>query len=113
MENRVNKINERALRLVYADSRNVYLSVNSVSIHQRNLQTLAPEIFKANQGISTERILDLFHFVKNSTTLEIITCCKKNKKVKVVYFGTERISSLKPKKWKLLPAPPKNEILPE
>ena len=25
MENRVNKINERALRLVYADSRNVYL----------------------------------------------------------------------------------------
>ena len=38
---------------------------------------------------------------------------KKKKKVKVVYFATERISSLKPKKWKLLPAQPKNEILPE
>ena len=78
-------------------------------MHQINLQTLATELFKANQGISKERILDLFHFIKNHTSLEIITCCKE-KKVKTVYFGTERISSLRPKKWKLFSGSLKNEI---
>ena len=50
-KNRVNKIHERALRLVYDDS--PYLSFDellikgkSVSIHQRNLHLLATEIFR-------------------------------------------------------------------
>ena len=34
----------------------------------------------------------------------------KKKKVKTVYFGTEHISSLRSKKWKLLPGSLKNEI---
>ena len=59
MENRDNKCHERALRLVYDDSRNLHLEEllvkgNSVSIHQKNLQTLVTEIFKAKQGISKE-----------------------------------------------------------
>ena len=32
------------------------------------------------------------------------------KKDKTVYFGTERISSLAPKTWEILPGPLKNEI---
>ena len=32
------------------------------------------------------------------------------KKDKTVYFGTERISSLAPKIWEILPGPLKNEI---
>ena len=33
-----------------------------------------------------------------------------SKKDKTLYFGTERISSLAPKTWELLPGPLKNEI---
>ena len=57
-KNRVNKIHEKALRLVYDGS--LYLSFDellikdkSVSIHQRYLQLLATEIFKAKNGVST------------------------------------------------------------
>ena len=67
-KNRVNKIHERALRLVYDDS--PYLSFDellikdkSVSIHQRNLQLLATEIFKVKNGVSTGLTEDIFHFV--------------------------------------------------
>ena len=57
-KNGVNKIHERALRLVYDDS--PYLSFDeliikdkSVIIHQRNLQLLATEDFKVKNGVST------------------------------------------------------------
>ena len=68
-KNRVNKIHERALRLVYDDS--PYLSLDellikdkSVSIHQINLQLLATETFKVKNGVSTGLTEDIFHFVK-------------------------------------------------
>ena len=49
MNNRINKIHEKALRLVYKDKTNLSLDDllkkdKSVSIHQRNLQILATEI---------------------------------------------------------------------
>ena len=51
MNNRINKIHEKTLRLVYKDEKNLSLDDllkkdKSVSIHQRNLQILATEIFK-------------------------------------------------------------------
>ena len=54
IENRANKIHERALRLVYDDPWNLLFEEllvkgDSVSIHQK---TLATEIFKANKGTS-------------------------------------------------------------
>ena len=67
-ENRVSKIHERALRLVYDDS--PYLSFDellikdkSVSIHQKNLQFLATEIVKVKNGMPTGLTKDIFHFV--------------------------------------------------
>ena len=51
MNNRINKIHEKTLRLVYKDEKNLSLDDllkkdKSVSIHQRNLQILAKEIYK-------------------------------------------------------------------
>ena len=52
LNNRINKIQERALRLVYKDNKLTFDDLlkldNSVTIHQRNLQILATEIFKVN-----------------------------------------------------------------
>ena len=51
LNNRINNIHERALRIVYRDYKSTFKQLlkqnKSVSIHQRNLQILATEIFKA------------------------------------------------------------------
>ena len=51
MNNRINKIHKKALRLVYKDEINLSLDDflqmdKSVSIHQRNLQIIATEFIK-------------------------------------------------------------------
>ena len=106
-KNKVNKIHERALRLVYDDS--LYLSFDEllikdkpVSIHQRNLQLLATEIFKVKNGVSTGLTEDIFHFVNKTYDLRNnrILFRKRNR---TVYYGTESLSSLAPRVWELTP----------
>ena len=56
LNNRINKIQERALRLVYKDNKltvdDLLKLDNSVTIHQQNLQIVATEIFKVKKQIS-------------------------------------------------------------
>ena len=100
MNNRINKIHEKALRLVYKDKTNLSLDDllkkdKSVSIHQRNLQILATEIYKTRNDLGSEIMKDIFHSVqkpynlKNDSTLQ-------SRRNRTVYFGTESISSLAP-----------------
>ena len=112
-KNGVNKIHERALRLVYDDS--PYLSFDellikdkSVSIHQRNLQLLATEIFKVKNGVSTGLTEDIFHFVNKPYDLRNnrILFRKRNR---TVFYGTESLSSLAPRIWELIPQSLKDE----
>ena len=65
MEHRINRIHERALRLVYDQSNGLtfdqlLIKDNSVSIHQKNLQVLATKIFKAKIGIAPNIMAELF-----------------------------------------------------
>ena len=50
MNNKSNKIHERALRIIHKDSTSNFeellIKSNSVSVHQRNLQLLLTEIYK-------------------------------------------------------------------
>ena len=112
-KNRVNKIHERALRLVYDDS--LYLGFdellikdNPVSIHQRNLQLLATEICKVKNGVPTGLTEDIFHFVNKTYDLRNnrILFRKRNT---TVYYGTESLSSLAPRVWELIPQSLKDE----
>ena len=69
MNNRINKIQEKTLRLVYKDEKNLSLDDllkkdKSVSIHQRNLQILATEIYKARNYLRPEILRDIFHSVQ-------------------------------------------------
>ena len=79
----------------------------SVSIHQRNLQTLVIEIYKARNDLGPEIMKDIFHFaqkpynLRNDSTLE-------RRANRTVYFGTESISSLAPKIWEIVPCEIKN-----
>ena len=58
LNNRINKINERALRLAYKDNKLTFNDLlkldNSVTIHQQNLLILATEIFKVKNSLAPE-----------------------------------------------------------
>ena len=67
-KNRVNKIHETALKLVYDGSSYVsydklLIKDKSVSIYQRNIQFLAIEIFKVKNGVTTRLTKGIVQFV--------------------------------------------------
>ena len=108
MNNRINKIHERALRLVYKNE--TFLSFDellkrdrSVSIHQKNLQILATEIYKAKNDLGPKIMKDTFHFVQKPYNLRNDAELKRRRN-HTLYFGTESISSLAPKVWELIPS---------
>ena len=113
MECSINRIHERALRLIYpSDSKLTFKELlnknKTVSIHQKNLQVLATEIFKAKLNISPEISKELFSFnVRNYNFRSQSTL--KRIKTNSVYFGSESLSSLAPKIWDLVPDSFKNE----
>ena len=66
LNNRINKIHERALRLVYQNKNLSFSELleldNAVTIHQRNLQVLVTEIFKVKNNLSPEIMKQVFDF---------------------------------------------------
>ena len=74
MSNRTNKIQEKSFRLVYKNETNLSFDDllkkdKSVSIHQRNLQIVATEIYKARNDVVPETMKDIFHFVQKPCSL--------------------------------------------
>ena len=64
LNNRINRLHERALRLVYKDSQlkfeDLLLKDNSFSIHHRNLQKLATEMYKVEKNLSPPTMKSIF-----------------------------------------------------
>ena len=60
LDHRINKIHERALKIVYNDHQCTFEELlerdNSFAIHERNLQKLAIEMFKMNNGLSVKLV---------------------------------------------------------
>ena len=60
LNHHINSIHERTLRVAYQDYKSTFLELlqrdNSITIHQRNLQVLATESFKAKNDLSPEII---------------------------------------------------------
>ena len=68
LNKRINKIHERALRLVYKDDISSFEELltrdNSFTIHERNIQTLAIELYKIVNRLSP-KIMDLIFPLKD------------------------------------------------
>ena len=106
LNNRINRIHERALRLVYKDSTSTFPELlsndNSFSIHHRNLQKLAIEMYKVKHNISPQIMNNIFvkkenmYDLRNNPTWKI-------RAVKSVLHGTESLSFRGPKTWDMLP----------
>ena len=64
MNSRINKLHERALRLVYDDHSSTFQDIlildGSFTIHERNIQNLAIEIFKVICNIAPDIMKEVF-----------------------------------------------------
>ena len=73
INNRINRIQERALRIVYKGYVSTFAKLlekdSSVSIHIRNLQILATEIFKSRNNFSPPIVQNIFRTTEPGYTL--------------------------------------------
>ena len=99
--NKINSLHERAWSITYGDRsspfENLLKKDNSVSIHHRNIQALATEIFKVKNNIALEIMKELSapkmssYDLRNNDSFKI-------RRVNFVWHGTESVSYLGPKK---------------
>ena len=106
LNNKINKLHERALRLVYKNDDSTFQELlamdNSVTIHERNLQRLATEMFKVKNKISPVPIQGMFKNHINHHNLRSNRCWEISK-VRSVNYGTETMRYRGPKLWEMLP----------
>ena len=109
---KINRLYERCLRIIYSDKQPLYEALlkkdGSVSIHNRNLQILADEMYNVSKGLSTPIITELFkprdeqhHNLRNNAEFTIPV-------IRTVYRESENISFLGPKILNALPDRLKN-----
>ena len=107
LNNRINEIHERALRLVYKDYISFFDDLlakeNSFKIHHRNLQKLAIEIFKVKKGIAPAIMNNVFEFNDNPCSLRNGTAYFTSRNVRTVRYGIETASFVEPKIWNSIP----------
>ena len=108
-----NKLHGRALRLVYKNSTLTFEQLhemdNSFTIHHRNIQKLAIEIYKVINSESPSVMKNVFPLTNNPYNLR-----RKNPfrtyDVHSVHYGTETISYIGSKIWPLVPENIKQSI---
>ena len=107
MNNKVNRLHERALRIVYFDFKSSFEGLlvkgNSSSIHERNIQSLAIEIYKFLNGLSPSFLNNVFH--KNISNSYDLRNHKDlySRNPKTVRYGTETVSYIALKIWSKVP----------
>ena len=105
LNHRINRIQERVLRIVYRDYNSSFtellLKDGSLTIHQMNLHILVTEIYKANNGISPVLMKEMFEFPESKYNLRNTKI--NSYRIRTTKYGTETISHLGPKIWNMLP----------
>ena len=112
LNNRINKIHERALRLVYQNKNLSFSELleldNAVTIHQRNLQVLVTEIFKVKNNLSPEIMKQVFDFQEPYYNLRSETSQFRRENIKTTHYGIQSVKFLGPKIWVMVPQNIKN-----
>ena len=108
LNNNINRLHERCLPIIYNDKTSTFKELlekdNSVSIHYRNVQALAIEMYKVANGISPEIMNEIFQLREKSHynlcyTFEFII-----PPIHSVYYCSGSASYLGPKIWELIPS---------
>ena len=99
------KLNHHISSVTYQDYKSTFLRLlqndNSAIIHQRNLQVLATEIFKAKNDLSTEIMKDVFGLKSPRISLRSKGNYFVRGNVKTTVFN--QLNILAPKIWDLVP----------
>ena len=106
LKSRINKLHERALRMVYQDYVSSFTELlekdKPTTIYNRNIQLLATELFNVKNGLSPAFMNEIF--VENAQ--QYYNLRKKNEfkrnKVKTVCNGTETLTFLGPRIWEIV-----------
>ena len=100
MNRKINHIHERALRLVYEDCvtsfEDLLIKDKSVSIHHRNIQKVAIEMFKVKNDLCPKFIKNFFCQIQTRTRSN---ASFRRPHVNTVYFGEQSIRSFGPIVW--------------
>ena len=92
--NLINKVHERALKLIYQDNRSFEVLLqkqHEFSIDQRNLQVLMTEIYKIVKGIAPPIMNSLFTFCSNQHNIRNFQELSKEKR-NTVNYGLETVT---------------------
>ena len=109
MNNKINRLHERSLRIVYSDQSSTFEELlerdKTFSIHHKNIQSLAIEIYKFVNGLSPEIMNSVFNLKENNrySLRNVYELYSRNPRT--VKYGTETISYLAPKVWSIVPQP--------
>ena len=102
----INKIHERALRIVYNDQVSSFdellIKSDSVTIHNRNLQLLVTEIYKALHNLSSPLMSELFKIKDSKRNFRNLGGLV-SYKAKTTMYGIDSISHLAPIIWEQVP----------
>ena len=99
LNKKINKVHERALRIVSGDHKTGF----SVTIHQRNLQYLHNEIYKVKKGISPTVMNEIFPFFENPVYELRSGVNLPSRNSRTVFFSSESIINLGTKLWNMIP----------
>jgi hypothetical protein len=99
--NKINRLHERALRLLYKDKSLTFEQLlekdGSFTIHERNLQKLATEMYKVKHNLCPKPFLDIFVKKERGNGDFVIP------RIKTVNRGEETVRYRGPMTWKLVP----------
>ena len=109
---KINMLHERCLRIIYNDKQSSFTELlnkdSSVSIHIRNIQRLAIEMFKFYNGLSPPLMNNIFKLREEDPYNLRHVSEFSRPMINSVYHGTESVSFLGPKIWDILPEKLKN-----
>ena len=104
---KINRLHEHCLRIIYSDKQSSFETLlgkdGSVSVHNRNLQIFATEMYKIKNDLSLLIVTELFE-QRNEQHCDL----RKNSQftippIRTVYHRSEIISFLGHKTWNILP----------
>ena len=107
MNNKINHLHERSLRILYSDQSSTFEELlerdKTFSIHHKNVQSLAIEIYKFVNDLSPEIMDSVFNLKQNNWYSLRNVYELYSRKPRTVKYGTETSSYLAPKIWSIVP----------
>ena len=107
LNNRINNIHERALRLTYKDNQSSFKELLEkdypVTVHHKNLQVLVTEIFKVKNDLPSDIMKDVFELKEPPHNLRSDSNHFTRRNVKTNYYGLSSSKHLAPEIRKLVP----------